>query len=157
MDSMFNNAPSFNGDISKWDVSTVINMDSMFMGAKSFRRQLIGAAWVHSKATKKVMFEGSSRSISGTVCGASSQQRWLARWRKANTSIVTSLTTPDVASAIAICPNCGTFKRSGRVSCCAPGGAWYHNCGNVSRTNLGHSWLEGVEACKRKWNVDCFR
>jgi len=33
MYSMFNNS-KFNGDISKWDVSKVTNMDSMFSGSK---------------------------------------------------------------------------------------------------------------------------
>ena len=56
------------------------------------------------------------------------------------------------ASAIATsCPKCGTFKRSGRVSCCAPGGAWYKNCGDVGDRNVGHSWLEGVKVCERKF------
>merc|ERR1719353_287576 len=43
-------------------------MDSMFRGAMSFTRKLCGSAWVHSQARKTVMFEGSSGSISRTVC-----------------------------------------------------------------------------------------
>merc|ERR1719353_2855671 len=68
MTTMFRNARSFNRDISKWDVSSVTNMDSMFRGAMLFARKLCGAAWVHSKARKTVMFAGSSGSISKTVC-----------------------------------------------------------------------------------------
>merc|ERR1719460_936512 len=68
MPGMFRDARSFNGDISKWDVSSVRNMDNMFRGAMVFNRQLCGAAWVHSKATKTVMLAGSSGSISRTVC-----------------------------------------------------------------------------------------
>merc|ERR1719353_1634699 len=68
MTTMFRNARSFNRDISKWDVSSVSNMDSMFRGAILFTRKLCGAAWVHSKARKTVMFAGSSGSISKTVC-----------------------------------------------------------------------------------------
>ena len=48
------------------------------------------------------------------------------------------------------CPKCGTFEKSGRVSCCAPGGGWYKNCGGASNRNADHRWLEGIEACKRK-------
>jgi surface protein len=33
---MFNNASSFNGDISSWDVSNVTNMSDMFFQATSF-------------------------------------------------------------------------------------------------------------------------
>ena len=35
--------------ISKWDVSKVTGTTSMFIGAESFKQQLGGAAWVHSK------------------------------------------------------------------------------------------------------------
>ena len=153
MSHMLRSAKSFNSDISKWDVSSVTTMDQLFMGATSFNQQLCGAAWVHSFATKHEMFEGSSGSISSTSCRASSPQRWLARWRIASTPITTSLTTPGISSAIMLCANCGTFKKSGRVSCCAPGGAWYKNCGS----NFDHSWFEGVEACKRKSKVNGYR
>ena len=127
MNNMFHSAKSFNGDISKWDVSSVTNMNHMFMSATSFKRQLCRNEWVYSKATKKDMFVGSPGSISITVCPTSLPQRWLARWRTVSAPIIPSLTTPSVASAIMICPNCDTFKRSGRASCCAPGGAWHNN------------------------------
>merc|ERR1719353_1768211 len=68
MSSMFLSAKIFNRDLSKWDVSRVTNMDYMFWEAKLFKRKLCGAAWVHSKARKTVMFAGSSGSISQTVC-----------------------------------------------------------------------------------------
>ena len=77
---------------------------------------------------------------------ASQPQRWLAQWQITSKSI----TTPGIVSAIITCPNCGIFKKSGRLSCCAPGGAWYNNCGGAGDKDAGHSWLEGVEACKRK-------
>ena len=48
------------------------------------------------------------------------------------------------------CPKCGTFEKSGRASCCAPGGAWYKNCGSAGNRNVGHRWFDGVDACKRK-------
>ena len=65
MSGMFLEARTFNGDISKWDVSKVNNMDAMFSDAKLFQRDLCGAAWVNSKATKTGMFDGSFGSISG--------------------------------------------------------------------------------------------
>src|SRR5690625_5963373 len=36
MNSMFNNAISFNSDLSNWNVSNIENMASMFLGAGSF-------------------------------------------------------------------------------------------------------------------------
>merc|ERR1711965_535352 len=68
MQRMFCGATSFKCDISKWDVSSVTNMDHMFTGATSFTQRLCGAAWVQSKAINERMFEGSFGSISRTVC-----------------------------------------------------------------------------------------
>ena len=65
---MFKGATSFNGDISKWDVSSVNNMQNMFRNARSFKRNLCGARWVHSNAIKTTMFLGSLGSISGQSC-----------------------------------------------------------------------------------------
>ena len=67
----------------------------------------------------------------------------------------TSTSTPAVTSTIAntmSCPMCGTFEKSGRVSCCAPGGAWYKNCGGTGNRHVKYSWIEGVKVCgKRKF------
>ena len=52
MGSMFYYAISFNGDPSKWDVSSVTKMDLMFMSVKSFKREVCGDAWIHSKTSK---------------------------------------------------------------------------------------------------------
>ena len=153
MSYMFANANVFNADVSKWDVSSVTNMDYMFARTQSFNRKLCGAAWIFSRASKKRMFEGSAGSISGTRCRGLSPPRWLAKWEVASQPNTSSLITPHVVSAINSCPNCGMFEKSGRVSCCAPGGAWYKNCGGASDINVGHSWIEGVEACKRKCKV----
>ena len=63
MHSMFGSASSFNGDLSRWDVSRVTNMNKMFKGASSFARALCGA-WFTSKADKGGMFESSP----GRIC-----------------------------------------------------------------------------------------
>ena len=57
------------------------------------------------------------------------------------------------ATASAACPKCGAFAKSGRASCCAPGGAWYKNCGAADNENVVHMWSEGTAACKRKCNT----
>ena len=68
MSGMFQDATSFNGDISKWQVSSVINMKNMFRNAASFNQNLCGARWVHSQAIKTDMFVGSTGSISREIC-----------------------------------------------------------------------------------------
>ena len=150
---MFWSASSFARNISKWDVSRVISMDQMFFYAESFEYQPCGAAWVNSNATKDRMYEGTYVLLSERMCHASSTQRSLARWAT-NVPIVKSLTTPYIDLANMMCPNCGMFKKSGRASCCAPGGTWYKNCGGTGENKFDHSWFEGVEACKCKSNVD---
>ena len=156
MNAMFLSASVFNSDISKWDVSSVTNMASMFHNAYSFRQKLCGHAWVHSTAIKDHMFSGSSGLISQTACTITT--KLVAR------RYVTRRTAPMerdlMAGRIMVtnmmnCPQCGTFKRSGRVSCCAPGGAWYKNCGGAENRNVGHSWVEGAAACTRKIKGNC--
>ena len=163
---MFSFAASFNSDISKWDVSSVIYMDNMFRDAESFKQKLCGAAWVHSMASKEFMFAGSSGSIAQTACttvptpptheyvtrGPIPDRELIVR-----TPITTSGSSQTITSTIAntvTCPKCGTFLKSGRVSCCAPGGAWYKDCGGVDNKRVGHSWSEGVKACKCKSKVN---
>ena len=70
---MFQGATSFNGDISKWEVSSVSNMKDMFRDAGSFKHHLCGTGWVNSKATKAGMFVGSAGSISKQVCASNLQ------------------------------------------------------------------------------------
>ena len=49
--------------------------------------------------------------------------------------------------ASTICSVCGTLK-DGKRSCCAPGGAWFMNCGDAGDSNFDHTWAEGINACK---------
>ena len=46
------------------------------------------------------------------------------------------------------CPKCGTLNKSGKLSCCARGGAWFKNCGDVGDIKFDHTWVEGIQACK---------
>jgi len=142
MSSMFDKAESFDHDLSKWDVSQVVKMNSMFAEAKDFKQQLCGASWVRSLATKERIFAGSPGSISPTICSASPQQRWLARWQ------VPKKDNSETSAKNKACSKCGKFTKSGRVSCCAPGGAWYQKCGGAANSKFDYSWIEGVEACK---------
>ena len=54
----------------------------------------------------------------------------------------------DAASSSSRCLKCGTFKKSGKHSCCARGGTWFQKCGDVDDTNLEHTWSEGMQACR---------
>merc|ERR1712048_580769 len=59
--------------------------------------------------------------------------------------------TPSIFPTITntlTCQKCGTFEKTGRVSCCAPGGAWYKKCGGAGNRNVEHRWFEGVETCE---------
>ena len=143
---MFFGALSFNGDISKWNVSSVTDMDSMFLGATPFTQQLCGPAWVHSKASKIDMFTGSSGSISRTECGHRVTRRPVPERELVVNRVPTSTK----------CSKCGTFRKSGRVSCCAPGGAWFKNCGRAGNRNVDHMWSEGVAACRRKFKANAW-
>ena len=59
---------------------------------------------------------------------------------------------PATASASAIisqrCPRCGIMNKSGRLSCCARGGAWFQKCGDAGGLDFDHTWGEGIQACK---------
>ena len=56
------------------------------------------------------------------------------------------MSTPTIVSAV--CPKCGTSKKTGKRSCCASSGAWFKNCGDVGDTKFDHTWTEGIRACK---------
>ena len=142
-------------------------LDYMFSNSQatsSFKQKLCGAAWVHSKASKKAMFTGSYGSIASQVCTLTTARQYMARQYKsrrpiaereliARAPIITPVNTRTLAitsSNEMTCPKCGTFEKSDRVSCCAPGGAWYKNCGGAGNRHADHRWSEGVDACKCK-------
>ena len=54
-------------------------------------------------------------------------------------------TTTTITTTRPVCPKCGTFKKDGKVSCCAPGGAWFKKCGIRL---YDYTWGEGIDACK---------
>ena len=66
-----------------------------------------------------------------------------------------SLTMPTSTTAMSVCPKCGTIKNSGRLSCCARGGAWFKSCGDVGDTQFDHTWTEGIRACKSTLSTGC--
>ena len=73
------------------------------------------------------------------------------------TTIATPVSTRATTSTAAIttaCPKCGTFKKFGRLSCCAPGGTWFKNCGYAVNEHVHHRWFEGVDACKCKFKAN---
>ena len=61
---------------------------------------------------------------------------------------------PHIAAAAAVaytvCPKCGTLEKSGKASCCGRGGSWFGHCESAGSAQLGHTWLEGIEACKTR-------
>merc|ERR1719454_1235319 len=66
MHSMFADATSFNGDLSKWDVSKVTDMNGMFSAAYKFNGDL--SKWDVSNVTDmKEMFYGNSCSLCDRV------------------------------------------------------------------------------------------
>ena len=71
------------------------------------------------------------------------------------TTIATALSTaPKIAATTTahtdrhVCRKCGITNKSGKLSCCARGGAWFKKCGDAGDSNFDHTWLEGVLACK---------
>ena len=167
MYGMFLKTKSFNCDLSRWNVYNVANMNSMFSEALSFKQILCGSAWVQSTASKDQMFFGSHGQISQSMCAVVSSslnphayvtrrpnpERELIVRAPITTAVSTNTLAIDTTNKMA-CPKCGTFKKSGRASCCAPGGAWYKNCGGIGNKHVGHSWSEGAQACQCKFNVN---
>ena len=49
-----------------------------------------------------------------------------------------------------VCRKCGIAKKSGKMSCCGPGGSWFGNCGSLGGRQLDHTWQEGLQACSTR-------
>merc|ERR1719331_1533084 len=68
MSGMFFETESFNGDISKWDVSSVTDMNAMFFDAQAFNGDI--SKWDVSKVTNMdYMFRGAML-FTRNLCGA---------------------------------------------------------------------------------------
>ena len=65
------------------------------------------------------------------------------------TEAPTTTTTTTSVVSVKACPKCGRIKKSGKLSCCARGGAWFNNCGDVRESKFHHTWVEGMQACKK--------
>ena len=77
--------------------------------------------------------------------GFSNRISYITTYISAKLSIATSL--PLVSSSNR-CLKCSIFKKSGKHSCCARGGAWFKNCGDADDIQFDHTWAEGTKACK---------
>ena len=63
---------------------------------------------------------------------------------------VTTMTPATAAPIVPACSKCGVSKKSGKLSCCARGGAWFKNCGDIGDSKFDHAWSEGMQACEGK-------
>ena len=61
---------------------------------------------------------------------------------------ISAVMSPSLTTSGDACVKCGTTKKQGRHSCCARGGTWFKNCGGAGDSQFGHTWSEGVQACK---------
>ena len=57
------------------------------------------------------------------------------------------LALPPSKTIDSFCSTCGTFQKTGKVSCCAPGGSWFQKCGAVGHSTFDHTWADGIRAC----------
>ena len=63
------------------------------------------------------------------------------------TEVYRTTSKPELSSSEG-CPKCSSHKQSGKLSCCAGGGAWFKKCGDFGNSNFDHTWVEGIQACK---------
>ena len=54
------------------------------------------------------------------------------------------------------CRKCSSLKKSGKLSCCARGGAWFQRCGAAADSSSEHTWVEGIQACNsfRSYSIE---
>ena len=63
--------------------------------------------------------------------------------------MLTSLSTVNSSN---VCSKC-VVNNAGKLSCCASGGAWFKQCGDAGDTQFDHTWTDGIQACKGKFEV----
>ena len=61
---------------------------------------------------------------------------------------VSTVTSFSVVNRNIGCAKCSATKKSGKLSCCAQGGAWFRNCGKTGDPKYDHTWIEGIRACR---------
>ena len=64
------------------------------------------------------------------------------------TSVCISIPVSMATRIPPACPKCAAIKKSGKLSCCAPGGAWFNNCDTSGNSNTEYTWVEGIQACR---------
>ena len=70
------------------------------------------------------------------------------------TTTIATTTTAATTTAL-VCPVCGVNQVTGQLSCCARGGSWYENCGNLGEPNVDYTWAQGINTCKCKLSDRC--
>ena len=68
-----------------------------------------------------------------------------------NLAFSASTSTPVATTKRSVCSKCGISKNSGKANCCAPGGDWFADCSIDVNPNFGHTFKEGIQACKSKF------
>ena len=71
------------------------------------------------------------------------------------TEVPMETTSPSTVSGSDGCAKC-VNSMTGKLSCCARGGAWFEKCGDVGDTQFDHTWAEGIRACKSRFWRDSF-
>ena len=105
MSSMFLRAQSFNGDLSKWDVSSVTNMPGMFHYARSFNGDI--STWdVSSVNSMDHMFRGAML-FKRKLCGSA----WVYSKSRKNTMFAGSLGSISKT----VCTTTSAFSPQSRV------------------------------------------
>ena len=74
---------------------------------------------------------------------------------EAGMKIAVKVVDVQKSSPKAKCDKCGLFDDSGILSCCAPGGTWFQNCGGNNEPHFDHTWVEGAQACDSKLVFCC--